>query len=95
MESGPENETLTDWRKRLSFRSWHRGTKEADLLLGSFADAHLDTMDPEQLTRYEALLGNPDPDLFAWITELREVPPEFDDDIMAILKQVQLQPLND
>ncbi len=95
MESGPENVSLTDWRKRLAFRSWHRGTKEADLLLGSFADAHLATLEPDQLARFEAVLGNPDPDLFAWITELREVPPEFDNDIMTLLKQVQLRPLND
>jgi len=94
VESGLENVSLTDWRKRLAFRSWHRGTKEADLLVGCFADANLATLDSEQLARFEALLGNPDPDLFAWITGLREVPSEFDNDIMILLKQVQLRPLS-
>src|SRR5689334_16095654 len=41
-------------RKRLLFRSWHRGTKEADLLLGSFAERHLAAFTPEQVDRYEA-----------------------------------------
>ena len=41
-------------RKRLSFRSWHRGTRESDLILGRFADAHLATFDDGQLDRYEA-----------------------------------------
>ena len=43
-------------RKRLLFRSWHRGTREADLILGSFADEHLAGFDEVQLDRYEALL---------------------------------------
>lgn len=88
-------ETDTDRRKRLTFRSWHRGTKEADMLLGRFADVHLATLDDGQLDRYEALLENPDPDLYAWVTELRPVPAEFDNDILVLLKQVQSGPLSD
>ncbi|MBT4710248.1 MAG: succinate dehydrogenase assembly factor 2 [Alphaproteobacteria bacterium] len=89
------DETDTDRRKRLTFRSWHRGTKEADMLLGRFADVHLATLSQDQLARYEALLENPDPDLYAWVTDLRPVPAEFDTDIMALLKQVQNGPLSD
>jgi antitoxin CptB len=89
------DETDTDRRKRLVFRSWHRGTKEADMLLGRFADVHLASLDEAQLARYEALLENPDPDLYAWFTDLRPVPEEFDTDIMALLKQVQNGPLSD
>ena len=89
------DETDTDRRKRLVFRSWHRGTKEADMLLGRFADVHLASLDEAQLARYEALLENPDPDLNAWVTDLRPVPEEFDTDIMALLKQVQNGPLSD
>ena len=55
-------------RKRLSFRSWHRGTREADLILGRFADAHLAGFDEAQLDRYEALLDCPDPDIFDWVS---------------------------
>jgi len=52
-------------RKRLSFRSWHRGTRESDLLLGRFADSHLAGLDDDQLDRYEALLECADADLGA------------------------------
>src|ERR1700676_471039 len=55
-------------RKRLLFRSWHRGTREADLILGSFAEQHLVAFDEAQLDRYEALLDQPDPDIFDWLT---------------------------
>ena len=52
-------------RKRLKFRSWHRGTKEMDLLLGPFAGL---------LGQYEALLEQPEPDLYEWILG-RAAPP--------------------
>ena len=47
-------EPLDIRRKRLLFRSWHRGTKEADLLMGSFAERHVASFSAEQLDRYEA-----------------------------------------
>ena len=42
--------------KRLKFRSWHRGTKEADLMIGGFFDAHGAGWTPDQLDWFEALL---------------------------------------
>ena len=42
-------------RKKLRYRAWHRGTKEMDLILGPFADAHADAMDGAQLDRLEYL----------------------------------------
>jgi antitoxin CptB len=61
-------------RRRLIFRSWHRGTKEMDLLLGRFADAHIPHFDSDRLAHYETLLLEPDPDLYNWIVK-RETPP--------------------
>ena len=69
-------------RERLRFRSWHRGTREMDLLLGSFADAYLHVLTPEQLGFYEVILELSDPDLYNWITEAEAVPAEFDNDVM-------------
>ena len=72
-------------RKRLSFRSWHRGTRESDLILGRFADAHLDGFDDGQLDRYEALLECADADLFDWIIGRTVPPPERDHDVTRLL----------
>ena len=69
-------------RKRLRFRAWHRGTKEADLLLGPFADANLDTLDADGLTRFEALLARSDPEIMDWMTGAAEPP---DDPVVARL----------
>jgi antitoxin CptB len=61
-------------RKRLIFRSWHRGTREMDLLLGRFADAHIAGFSESELAEYEALLQVSDPDLYNWITGVEEAP---------------------
>jgi antitoxin CptB len=72
-------------RKRLFFRSWHRGTREADLLLGSFAEANLAAFDDARLDRYEALLECPDADLFDWITGRTAPPRQYDTDVTRLL----------
>lgn len=81
-------------RKRLRFRSWHRGTREMDLLLGRFADAHLATMDSDQLDLYEALLLESDPDLYAWITGKAAVPEPLDHDVMKLLRNFKFSTVN-
>jgi antitoxin CptB len=72
-------------RDRLRFRSWHRGTREMDLLLGRFADAHLPAFSPEQLTQYEAILETSDPDLYNWIAGKEPVPAENESEVMRLL----------
>ena len=72
-------------RKRLSFRSWHRGTQESDLILGRFADAHLAGFDEAQLDRYEALLDCADADIFDWVSGRAKPPSEHDHDVTRLL----------
>lgn len=54
--------------RRLRMRSWRRGTREMDLILGPFADANLGRLDAAALDAYEALLEENDQDLYPWIT---------------------------
>jgi antitoxin CptB len=60
-------ETARDRLKRLRMRSWRRGTKEMDLILGPYADAHLGGMDAATLDVYEVLLAENDQDLIGWV----------------------------
>lgn len=69
-------EQIENQRKRLIFRSEHRGTKEMDLLLGSFAKKHVPGFTEQELQEYEEFLTNNDPDLYNWITEVEEAPRE-------------------
>lgn len=72
-------------RERLRFRSWHRGTREMDTLLGRFADAHLAQFSPQELNAYEELLLCSDPDLFDWVTRKTAVPSEQDTPVIRRL----------
>ena len=54
--------------KKLLFKASHRGTKEMDIILGSFAEKNLETMSEENLKLFEEILEIPDPDLYKWFT---------------------------
>lgn len=74
-------------RRRLRFRSWHRGTRESDLLLGGFADQHLGSFDQAALDLYAALLEENDPDLWDWIVRGLPMPAAHDNAVVALLRQ--------
>ena len=63
-------------RRRLLFRSTHRGTFENDLMIGGFVRANLGVFTAEELDAMEAVLELPDVDLADWLTGRREIPPE-------------------
>ncbi len=77
--------------KRLRYRSTYTGTKETDTILGQFADTRLAALDDGQLDRYEALIENDDPDLYMWISGRKPVPAEWDNDVMALLKNFKVE----
>jgi antitoxin CptB len=68
------SEGLDARRRRLLFRSRHRGIREMDLLLGPFADARLERMTDAELDEYERWLDIPDQQIFAWVTGAQAVP---------------------
>lgn len=78
-------ESIETRRRRLRFRSWHRGTKEMDLLLGRFADAALDGLTTRQLDAYEALLREPDPDVYGWIVRQVAPPADKTSDVLTMI----------
>ena len=72
--------------QKLKFRAWRRGFREADLILGPFADAHVHTLSPAQLDDFELLLEVPDHDLYEWIVERTPTPAPHDTEIMRMIK---------
>lgn len=62
--------------KRLSMRSWRRGTKEMDLVFGPWSDAHLAGADGATLDAYDRLLSENDQDLASWIVGQTPPPAE-------------------
>lgn len=78
-------DNITIIRKKLIFRSWHRGTREMDILLGRFADAHLGDMDEAGLAMYDRFLVNSDPDIYNWVSRAEPVPPAEDNRVVQLL----------
>ena len=72
------SEGLDARRRKLLFRSWHRGIREMDLILGGFADAAIGSLTDAELHQYEHLLEVQDADLLAWVTGTDPVPTAFD-----------------
>ena len=79
--------TMEIRRKRLSFQCWHRGTKEADILLGRFADTHIATLSEAELDQLEELLWQNDIDLYNWITKKAPWPANVANDLTAALSK--------
>jgi antitoxin CptB len=77
-----------DRLKRLRYRAWHRGTKEADLLIGGFFDRYGAGWGEAEMGWYEALLEEQDVDIMAWATGAQPVPPRWDCAMMQALRQV-------
>jgi len=76
---------LDTLRRKLRFRAWHRGTREADLIMGQFADARIGTMTEDELAQFDAVLEVQDLDVYNWIIGKSEIPPEYQTSIMQEL----------
>ena len=72
-------------RKRLSIKSWRRGTKELDLILGRFSDNNLVRLEKDDLNLYEQLLSRDDHVIYGWLFGKEEGPKTFS----CIIKQIQ------
>ena len=88
------SESLEIRLKRLKFRSWHRGTKEMDLLVGSFADRYLAGMTAAELDLFEPLLDLPEPVLYAWLIGRATPDSDYDHPVMRLLIDFKYVPIN-
>ncbi|WP_294299170.1 succinate dehydrogenase assembly factor 2 [uncultured Sphingomonas sp.] len=79
--------------KRLRFRSWHRGTKEADLMVGGFFDARGAHWSDEQIDWFEAFLEEQDVDIMAWAMGAAAVPARWQGQMMDDLKTLTYVPI--
>ena len=77
--------------RRLRFRAWHRGFREADLILGPFADVHGPNLAPEQLDTLEALLEQSDREIYAWIVGQEATPDAFETDVMSLIRAFRFE----
>ena len=72
-------------RKRLLIRSWRRGTKELDLILGKFSNNNVSKLEMTELDLYEQLLSKDDYVIYNWLFGKEEIPKLFHN----LIKQIQ------
>lgn len=65
-------------RRRIRIRAWRRGMREMDLILGGFADAHLDGLTETEIAEFEKLLDESDRDVYSWISGELPIPADAD-----------------
>jgi antitoxin CptB len=78
---------------RARFRAWHRGTKEADLLIGGFFDAHSHRWSDDDIAWFETLLEEQDVDIMGWAIGSIRVPPRWDGPMMKQMKTMGYVPI--
>jgi len=71
------SESNQDRLKRLKMRSWRRGTKEMDMVLGPYSDTQLVSLSEAQIVLYDALLSENDHDLYQWVTGQVQTPKPY------------------
>ena len=80
--TGISSDGLDARRRRLLFRSWHRGIREMDLIMGGFADAFIASMTDSDLDQFERLLDVPDQEIYSWFTGEGAIPAQFNGDLL-------------
>ena len=74
--------------RALKYRAWHRGTREADMLIGGFFDAHHAGWDANERALFAALLAETDVDIMAWAIGTQPVPERFQGSMMTAMQQL-------
>jgi len=74
--------------KRLKFRAWHRGTREADYLIGGFFDFHHTGWTENELTLFESLLDEEDVEIMAWAFGYQPIPARYAGTTMEALRRL-------
>lgn len=79
--------------RRMHFRAWHRGTKEADLLVGGFFDRFATSWTGEQADWFETLMEEQDVDIMAWAIGVAQVPAQFEGEMMQAMRRLDYIPI--
>ena len=73
---------------RLRYRAWHRGTREADMLIGGFFDAHHPAWGSGERAQFADMLEHQDVDIMAWAIGTATPPARFEGPMMEALQRL-------
>lgn len=79
---------MDDVLRALRYRAWHRGTREADMMIGGFFDAHHASWEPHDRALFAALLTEADVDIMAWAIGTEQVPERYQGPMMDAFQRL-------
>ena len=74
--------------RALKYRAWHRGTREADMMIGGFFNAHHADWSAHDRALFAALLMEQDVDIMAWAIGTADAPERFAGPMIDALKSL-------
>ena len=74
--------------RRMQFRAWHRGTREADYMIGGFFDRHHAGWSEADLAWFEGLLEEDDVAIMAWALGSAEAPENYRGPLLRALQKL-------
>lgn len=84
----PDLLTFDGRKQRAKFRAWHRGTREADYMIGGYFDRYSDGWEEADLAWFEKLLDYDDVEIMAWALKTQPIPPEMQGDRIVIMQKL-------
>lgn len=85
---------MDDELKALKFRAWHRGTREADMMIGGFFDRHHASWSADERAWFNDLLMEQDVDIMAWAIGTQKVPERFQGAMMTAMQRLDYLPID-
>ncbi len=74
--------------KRLKFRAWHRGTKEADLMIGGYFDQYHSNWGETEIAWFENLMDEEDVDIMAWAIGVTPAPSQYHGEMLRLMQRL-------
>ena len=74
--------------KRLQFRAWHRGTREADYMIGCYFDRFHKNWGEDEVSWFEKLIDEEDVDIMGWALGTLSIPPEYAGPMMDVMRKL-------
>ncbi len=84
---------MDDVLRALKYRAWHRGTKEADMMIGGFFDAHYADWGAHDRALFAALLTETDVDIMAWAIGTQDVPDRYRGPMLDAMRKLDFIPV--
>ena len=74
--------------RKMQFRAWHRGTREADYMIGGFFDRYSAMWSEDEARWFEDLLEEDDVEIMAWALQTEVVPDRFAGAQMDLMRRL-------